>query len=312
MIKKDYYRLDDLKHRFNMTEADILYLLEQRLVKACFYVDSTEFVIGGWSNKGFIGYAHVRYRGLINLPEEELQKLLRAKKVTPMNYLLANDKNIELSSSEYELELATPNNYIYAWKAKAPAEISWDFIPARLGPYVTETFLHAVQKTLNMCLEQQTKSTALDPSLEKYRNLPAQKLTAHFKTFLFSEICIRHQDLVSCKVISDKAESVPDDLPVSASAMSQELKGTCFENLITRIFMSDRTLSAKSVFKILAYESSLEEDSRHFDIENILLDHIDDIIIWKDYLSKSTEKRCSLATLGNKLTNIRKTVRAKE
>ena len=91
-----------------------------------------------------------------------------------------------------------------------------------------------------------------------------------------------------------------------------DLDRNAFDNLILRILRSDRTYTAKSIFKILAHESSLEEDTRQFDIENILLDHIDDIIIWKDFLSKSPEKRCSLATLGNKLTNIRKTLNTKD
>lgn len=312
MIKKEYYRLDDLKHRFQMTEADVLYLLEQRHVRACFYVDNTKFIIGGWSNKGFVGYAHVQYRGLITIPESELQKLLRDRTVQPVNYLLPNCANISLLSTDYGFQLQTPNNYIHAWKSKPPTDISWAFIPAKLEPQVSDTFVHSIQKAVEVCLNQQNKTTETNLVEEKFRDLPKQKFAVELRKFLFSDICLSHIDLVACKAISapteaERLENCSTNLNNKTALHLNQL-----DKLILKIIIHDRTLTAKNVFKILAHESGMEEDSRHFDSENILLDNIDDLIIWKDSLSKTLEKKCSLVTLANKMTYIRKSLNTKE
>lgn len=301
MIEKEYYRLEDLKHRFNMTEADVLYLLEQRSVKASFYTDSTHFVIGGWNKEGFIGYAHVNYRGLISLPERELQDLLRTRKTTPLDYMLPNNQNIQLSSTEYGLELATPNNYIQAWKPKTPAEISWDFIPARLGPHVAETFVYGMQKALDMLLETRTKKNVVSPQFEKYRDVPKQKLTYYSKTFSFSDICIRHEELVSAGVISRPDTPIPPKPEKDAIKLDNE-----FEDLLAAIILgSPQKLTAKKIHRILCDECEREEDSRLFDKNNILLSEDQGVITWRDKYRNNKERSYLQASLDNVISTVR-------
>lgn len=300
MIEKEYYRLEDLKHRFNMTEADVLYLLEQRLAKACFYVDSTAFVIGGWNKERFIGYAHVNYRGLISLPERELKDLLRARKVTPVDYMLPNNQNIQLSSTEYGLELATPNNYIQAWKPKTPAEISWDFIPARLCPHVAETFVYGMQKAFDMFLATRPEKHVVAPQFEKYRDVPKQKLTYYSKTFSFSDICIRHEELVSAGVISRPETLIQPKPENDAIKLDNE-----FEDLLAAIILrSPQKLTAKKIHRILCDECEREEDSRLFDKNNILLSEDQGVITWRDKYRNNTQRSYSQASLSNVISKM--------
>ena len=49
MIEKEYYRLDELQSRFGITESDIQYLLERRLVNACFHIENTKFIVESWN-----------------------------------------------------------------------------------------------------------------------------------------------------------------------------------------------------------------------------------------------------------------------
>ena len=53
-----------------------------------------------------------------------------------------------------------------------------------------------------------------------------------------------------------------------------------------------------------------EEDSRKFDTHNILIDAVDDKLVWKDKLSRLEEKSVSLRRLENILTEVKKTIKA--
>ena len=81
-----------------------------------------------------------------------------------------------------------------------------------------------------------------------------------------------------------------------------------FEELLARVLRSNQNLSSKLVHKILCAECQLEEDSRQYDIDNILLDVVDDVIVWHDIYSKKKQKRCSYRRLENLLSPIRKLI----
>lgn len=301
MIEKEYYRLDDLKHRFDMTESDVHYLIAEKNVPPCFYMPKTTFIVGGWQKSDFIGYANVNYEGLIAIPQPFVKELVNKRKVLPLHYSLLNKAKIQQIDTDYDCELPLPNNYIQGWKAKDLSQISWPTIPAKLYPYVAPTMKHTFKDLLMTFAKDEAGKTAAAKRFDdSFGEAPKEELRPTYKTFLFSEVCIRHQDLVSLGVIATKSH-----LAEPKQLAKKVFDSNDFEKLLAKIITSDKSLSAKPIFKILVNECNLEEDSRQFDTDGILLEHVDGIIVWKDVLSRTKEKKCSLSTLNNKLTKVR-------
>ena len=145
MIEKEYYRLEELKKRFHLTENDVRYLVEKKLVKACFSIRKTKFVVDGWDGDSRIGYAHINYQGLIALPDAEVDSLIANGKITPLNYLLSLGGAIQLVETDYPLGMARPKTFEEAWKPKYACHRNAEFMEARLSPFVSKTFWHSYE-----------------------------------------------------------------------------------------------------------------------------------------------------------------------
>ncbi len=69
MIKKDYYRIDELEPRFGILEADLQYWLDNEKIDFVIPQPLQNYVIGGRLKVGgFVGYGTVQYKGLMCLP----------------------------------------------------------------------------------------------------------------------------------------------------------------------------------------------------------------------------------------------------
>ena len=304
MFEKEYYRLEDLRNRYNMTEADVHYLVAEKGLTPCFYLPSTAFIIGDWQANGFVGFANVQYEGIVAIPQKHIQELVNKRKVLPLHYDLFNNTKIRLVDTEYGCNLPIPNEYIQGWQSKDLSQISWPKIPAKLYPYVAPTLKNTFKDLLmSFAKNEADKAASVERFDSAFGEAPTHELRPFYKTFSFSDICIRHEDLVALRIIGDQSST-----ELISTQITPELDGNQFEKLLAKIILSDKTLSAKPVFKILVNECKQQEDLRRFDTEGILLEHVEGIIIWRDVLSKTQEKKCSLSTLGNKLTRVRGTL----
>lgn len=77
MLVKEYYRISELKERFNVSVEDIKYLVENSKIELVFYVETHKYIFGGWlKDKGFVGFGTLNYRGLVKVTEQEQQELV--------------------------------------------------------------------------------------------------------------------------------------------------------------------------------------------------------------------------------------------
>ncbi|WP_273023493.1 hypothetical protein [Rheinheimera sp.] len=304
MIEKEYYRLDDLKHRFKMTESDVHYLIAEKNVPPCFYMPKTTFIIGGWQKSDFIGYANVNYEGLIAIPQPFVKELANKRKVLPYHYSLLNKAKIQQIDTDYDCELPLPNNYIQGWKAKDLSQINWPTIPAKLYPYVAPTIKHTFKDLLMTFAKDEVGKTAAAKRFDdSFGETPKEELRPIYKTFLFSDICIRHEDLVNCGIITVRENTSP--APLLSDANLRKLENE-FEDLLAAIILSSpKKLTAKKIHRILCEECEREEDKRHFDTNNILLGEDQGVISWRDKYRNNKERSYLQSSLDNVISTVK-------
>ena len=307
MIEKEYYRLDDLQHRFNMTESDVHYLIAEKNVPPCFYMPKTTFIIGGWRKNDFIGFANVNYEGLIAIPQPYVKELVNKRKVLPYHFSLLNKTQIRQIDTDYDCELPLPNDYIQGWQAKALSEISWPTIPAKLYPYVATTLKHTFKDLLmSFAKDEVDKASKAEDFDKSFGATPKEELTAIYKTFLFQDICIRHEDLVNCGIIKIQENTSP--APQLNDAKIAKLDNE-FEDLLAAIILSSpKKLTAKKIHRILCDECEREEDSRLFDKNNILLSEDQGVITWRDKYRGNKERSYMQSTLDTLVSSVRKKI----
>lgn len=307
MIEKEYYRLDDLKHHFNMTESDVHYLIAEKNVPPCFYIPQTTFIIGGWQKSDFIGYANVNYEGLIAIPQPYVKELVNKRKVLPYHFSLLNKAKIRQIDTDYDCELPLPNNYIQGWKAKELSEISWPTIPAKLYPHVATTLKHTFKDLLMTFAKDETdKAVTAKKFDDSFGETSKEELRPIYKTFLFSEVCIRHEDLVSCGIIKVHEHTSP--APLLNDGKTGKLDNE-FEDLLAAIILSSpKKLTAKKIHRILCDECEREEDSRLFDKNNILLGEDQGVITWRDKYRNNKQRNYMQTTLNTIISDVRKKI----
>lgn len=306
MIEKEYYRLEDLQHRFNMTESDVHYLIAEKNVPPCFYIPKTTFIIGGWQKNDFIGFANVNYEGLIAIPQPYVKELVNKRKVLPYHFSLLNKAKVRQINTNYDCELPLPNNYIQGWQAKELNEIGWTTIPAKLYPHVATTMKHSFKDLLmTFAKDEAGKAAAAKRFDDSYGETPKEELRPNYKTFLFSEVCIRHADLVSLGVI--KAQEPLTPIMSSPEANIGKLDNE-FEDLLAHILIKKRGISAKLIHRILCDECEREEDNRLFDKNNILLSDDQGIITWRDKYRGNKQRTYMRSTLDTVVSRVRKKI----
>lgn len=81
MIEKEYYRIEELEKRFDISFSDLQYLVENEQIDVAFLLsEPRRFIIGGWrKDQGFIGYSKVIYQGLVKVHQIEQLNVLSKK-----------------------------------------------------------------------------------------------------------------------------------------------------------------------------------------------------------------------------------------
>ena len=304
MIEKEYYRLEELKERFHITENDVRYLVEKKLVKACFSIRKTKFVVDGWDGDSRIGYAHINYQGLIALPDAEVDSLIANGKITPLNYLLSLGGAIQLVETDYPFGMARPKTFEEAWKPKYACHRNAEFMEARLSPFVSKTFWHSYQtakKEVNYSRELFPKNEECESKLAISKKLD---LPLSFNMLQFSDICIRHNDLVANNLVVEEAQH-KDIEPTDQTHNIINLENE-FEDLVASIILKNpQKLTAKKIHRILCDESAREIDQRLYDKNNILLGEEQGVISWRDKYRNNKERSYLQSSLDNVISTVK-------
>lgn len=320
MIEKEYYRLEDLKHRFNMTDADIKYLLEEQKIPLCFYVERQPFVLGFFNHENFTGHCNIYYKGLVKVPYGYTRDLCNGREICPKEYLLLQQRNIEYINSKYAYELEMPNEYFKSWhplREDNLPEFSPDDLEAKLYPWYRKRPQWDLGMILTTGINVYEVSKGRAPTygeefVKDKLQIKEMGLYPDWLYFKFGDICVPHNSLVKLGLIQapaailEQSDNVQVHSITEAAPLPEQFQLNKFEELLTRVLKTNKHLSSKLVHKILCSECELEEDSRQYDIENILLDVVGDVIVWHDYYSKKKQKSCSFRHLENTLTKIRR------
>lgn len=314
MIEKEYYRLDDLQHRFNMTLSDIKYLLEERKIPLCFHVRRQSFVVGLFRKFDFIGFCSVQYEGLVRVADQYINSVCENLKIKPERYFLLQRQKAKFLNSEYEWEQKWPNSYIQGWQPKWLSEIDSNILQAKLHPEYRTTpqwaagMLVAIganaiakYKGFNQINEEELVKEAFE--------VEEKALYPDWLFFKLEDICIQHEHLESLGIMKSKgviieqSRTAPESInaPIPATQFKNQ-----FEELIARILSEKRHIKPKEVHKLLCMESRQEEDCRHFDTENILYPETGGVISWRDKYRANAERSYVMNSVNNIISAVKK------
>jgi hypothetical protein len=273
MIKKDYYRYDELNPRFNILDADLVYWHEKGLLSFVIPQLIQDYIIGGWiKDQGFRGYGVVEYKGLIGIPSGT-EKLILEKGKSHIDdcWLLELDK-IKYLDDSYRFSVPLPNSLIYSWQPKTLAEIKWDKIPAKRFPTVRKE--HSVQPFIK----------AME-SISKKESKPMSYFESDLKDVLDSpylgikkqELCITHFKLIELGVIPDETNVLSSPI---LEIFEKDSRTNDFHDLLLKILRHHPGLSAKKIWILLERDFQMPEDERVYDTHNILRDISGNEIYW--------------------------------
>lgn len=308
MIEKEYYRLDELEKRFDLSFSDVLYLVENSKLDLAFRLTGNKFIIGGWAKgNGFIGYATVKYSGFASITQKEQLTLLSNHKTNCKYFWLLNKDKIVSANYDYPFESKTPNAFLHTWQPKQPSDISWDKIPAKLFPKEQEHTLHsfknAMTKTFKALGAEQSKPNEYEKEFDA--RIPKVQFYSDGINFGLTDICILHTDLVKAG-ITNKLEVVIPPIPTSSQLnQTPKTRTDDFHDLLIRLVDAEPELTAKEYWRLLENEAEDIEGFRVFDKYNLLIEVSGNHIKWQDR-NKKIRKSISFSSFSNRLTKVRK------
>lgn len=228
VLVKEYYRITELKDRFNVTVEDIKYLVENSKIELVFYNEVNQYIFGSWQkNKGFIGYGSLNYSGLVKIEEKDQRKLIN-EKLSVKYFRLVNKKDITDVNHSYPYESPLPNAFIYAWQPKAISDINGDYVPAKLFHCEKE---HHLRSMGNMLKDAMSSFDAAQEVLAKtdtsvFDKVPKKAFYHEGIELQFSDSCVLHDDLVKLNIIQQElsnnsnAQSCPSKRPIDTLLIS--------------------------------------------------------------------------------------------
>lgn len=295
MIEKEYYRLDELEKRFDLTFSDIKYLIEKSKIDLVFQLNKTKFIIGGWlKDKGFVGYASVYYSGFARVTQEKQRLLISEGKINCNYFLLLNKESMSAQNTSYPFETKTPNRFLYAWEADLIKYINWNVIPAKLFPEEREHSIRTLGKMFNGILNNFDSKQHKEEKSESEFMAKVPKVEFYSKgiTIQLSDICITHGELEKAKhyLFGNK----------DGSASNTKLRpiDTMLINMLNE-FPNDRPSKIWERLK-----EDLNNEPRKFDTDEIIDELGDDTLYWFDSSAEIQKmKKKSFYNLVSRLKN---------
>ncbi|MBN7818706.1 hypothetical protein [Bowmanella yangjiangensis] len=309
MIQKDYYRLAELEAKFGVSQSDIQYLIEQGALVLATFLPSQRCVFGDWREGKFVGLGIGQYRGIVRLSFADSLSAFSNKSVQVKSFEVPNSGGIFNWSGAYPFSVATPNEIIHKWIAADDiSRIYWSFITAMLLPTENDSPWWSAANAFakldglsDAVVEKNAVESRFDQFLQKQ---PKRILNRHNLEFELKDACVLYEDLKSAGLVATTQETPATQQLDKVSAQFRD----DFDELLARILQANKTIKAKGLLRILAEEARMEEDSRKFDIRNILLDEVEGKIVWLDHSAARKEKAYGPKTISNRLTEVRKAI----
>ena len=312
MIEKEYYRLDELEKRFDLSFSDVLYLVENSKLDLAFRLADNKFIIGGWAKgSGFIGYASVKYSGFASITQKDQLTLLSKHETNCKYFWLLNKDKIVSANYDYPFESKTPNAFLHTWQPKQPSDINWDKIPAKLFPKEQEHTLHsfknAMTNTFKALGAEQSKPSEYEKEFDA--KIPKVQFYSVGINFELADICILHSELVKAGIAESK-KNIPKEitqspLPLAVPNQTLKTRSDDFYDLLIRLVGAEPELTAKGYWRNLERELDDLQEYRVFDKHNLLVEISATHINWKDRSGKP-KKPMSFSSFSNRLTKVRK------
>jgi len=306
---RKYYRLDELAN-FGVTEGTVRYLIEQDKLQPVFFLPPSHYVLGGYHENKFKGFAIAWYKGLVSIPAAKVVQLLSNGKVTSTEMNLLQREQITVVSSEYPFEVPWPNSYIGSWLKADLTQISWSVIPAKVYPRECDSLMSSFVDMFNTI--NSGSRTAADDATELeskiFENHPRRKLSGTGQNFKFEDICIQTTALIKLGFLNLQIASSPETVNKENIETAAQVIGKFpneFEDLIARILTAKPSIQAKEIHRLLCDEVSKEEDARVFDCHNVLLGETYGVISWRDKYRDNAERSYRLDSLRNVISRVR-------
>ncbi|WP_306521594.1 hypothetical protein [Rheinheimera sp.] len=312
MIQKEYYQLDELNSRFQLTNADIKYFFDKSKLVPVFNLPLKSYVVGTFAQSRFVGYGACHYKGLVSILNQNFLELWDNSKTEVERVILRDMSVIQNYTENSPFQAVLPTNSIYAWEQKAQPALRGDCCMAIFLPEEIQSASHFfsgrfAELATSTHLSEPVRNLA-QQTAEKCKTAPAishKKITQIFK---LTDVCVLHSDLVRLGVIKETSNRV-----IVTNATQQEkpsISNTAkfanpFHKLIGQILSEHKNIKTKGVIRILSEEVKKQEDSRDYDHENILLDDVDGVFIWRDFSARKTERHCSINSIRNVIRDVK-------
>lgn len=308
MILKNYYRIEELKIRFDISESDILYWLENEQISFVTPQPNQKYVIGGWAEGGaFIGYGIAEYKGLIAVSSEvEKQIFEKGKAVINSCWLTEKDKIIYISES-YEFKVPLPNNYIKYWQPNMLSNIEWNKIPAKRYPTIgkdnAQLFKVAIESISGSISGKDVSNLFDDESQIK------DVLKAPFLQIKKEDLCVTQAQLINLGVIkpdkgSESTQNIANNISLLKINSQEPIKRSSqLTTLIERIVIAKPKIKTIEVWRRLRVEVETDLLDREYDTEGILKDMTANELFWDSRYGHSPSVKKS--TFDAKVSRIR-------
>jgi hypothetical protein len=292
VIKKQYYRLSELQKLKGISEEDISYYMENDTVRFSTLVNKQELMVGKWEGQHIIGFCTFTYTGLLYVPKPKVREIAFNSKVSLDTLLLPKGNLPKNVSIDYPFDLCAPNNLIAKWHGAVNENIHHIELPVIMLPTEAIGLMHSYLNVLSLM----SKSDVANAH-------PERVLNRRFINISKNDLVLNEQELSKFNDDSNAEEKAVN--PIADITFKNDLY-----RLVAHAYITMAKPSAKQIFIELEKDSMREEDSRKFDTHNILIDAVDDKLVWKDKLSRLEEKSVSLRRLENILTEVKKTIKA--
>jgi hypothetical protein len=305
MIKKEYYRLDELNKRFDITYDEVRYSVESGSLKLAFHVSNEKFVIGRIHlTKGLIASGIASYSGLVSISDNEQLELIKNDSIKSRQFTLLQKSNITQLESEYPFESSIPNALLAEWKPKSLEQIIFGTVSATICPKEQKNALKTAGQSFLKVLADIGKKPENDVKVDTsiYDKFPDFQFLFKDIELTQKDICVLYQDLELLGIVNEATNPVKK-FEVKSHPVSEKASRTNdFHDLLKRILREQPSLSAKKIWIILEKECDLPNGERQYDEHNILRDIFDGEIYWISiHQNENYFKFSSLAATLSKL-----------
>jgi hypothetical protein len=289
VIKKDYYRIDELEPRFGILEADLQYWLDNEKIDFVIPQPLQNYVIGGRLKVGgFVGYGTVQYKGLIGIPRDRAKLILEKGKASIDGCLLIEQGKITYLDDLYRFSVPIPNDFVKSWQPKPLSEIHWGKVSAKRYPSVTKNSQQFLKEAFESLVNKDNKS-----AVELYKEVN-NILSSPYLEIKKEVLCVTHTQLV-------KLSLVEDENPIKPISIEIARRDNAFRTLVKNLIKLHPTKGGTALWDFLKENHESDES---LDPESILDEVGRDELTWID--ARKIERTITKKTFRNMVSDEKK------